>query len=87
MDRVKGFVVGSKRNSQGKIIWTVRVKQNGHDFNGQKLPVASIQDDIKLAQGLNVDFMIGEMNGHDGQPAPKAVDVKLSLTTNQGRKV
>lgn len=76
-DRHTGYVVGQNKSSRGSDYWVVRVKDPQSPYNGNKFPVASVHDDIELAQGLNVSFTIGSTDGAGGERVPKAVDVRL----------
>jgi hypothetical protein len=71
--RHNGFVVGINGKSA-----TVRVKDQDSPFDGQKFVVASTHDNITLAQGLNVNFLIGTVDGQSQEKIPRAVDVSLS---------
>jgi ribosomal protein L34 len=75
-ERVVGFVVGSD-TSQGREVWKVRVQKTK-----EKLVVASVHDNIALAPGLNVSFLIGIFKER-GQDVRKAVDVRI-LSETQG---
>ncbi len=75
--RTKGFVIGSSTASKGRIVWKVRVEDPASPHNGQKLVVASIQGGLELAQGLNVDFAVGTVDGPLGTKILRAVDVRL----------
>lgn len=80
--RITGFVVGSDEHPKDhQKIWKVRVNQRGHPDNGEKLVVASTRNDIELADGVLVNFLIG-LFGPDGNQK-KAVDVMLASTQNQ----
>lgn len=74
--RHKGFVVGCDPGPRGSTIWKVRVNDTSSSYNGKKFIVASIHDDIALAQALNVDFAIGTVDGKKGKEL-RAVDVTL----------
>ena len=77
-DRSKGFVVGKTERAEGKTdVWWVRVKDPGNPHNGKKLIVASIRDDVALARGLNVNFIIGTTKNERGETEPRAADVRL----------
>lgn len=80
--RHRGFVLGSDYAPKGQKIWKVRVKDPQSPFNGQKLVVASISDGIALAQGLNVNFVIGTVDDLSGAKTPRAVDVCLEVLDN-----
>ena len=71
--RVQGFVVGSKKTDD-RTIWKVRVKQEGHPLHDEKLVVFSTHENVGLASGLDVSFLIGSIKNN-----PVAVDVKLEL--------
>jgi hypothetical protein len=75
MKRCKGFVVGQDPTSGGTTVWKVRVKDSTSPHDGEKLVVASVRNDIELAKGLNVNFLIGSVDGPKGQKVPRAVDV------------
>lgn len=74
--RYTGFVVG-RDDRHGKTVWKVRVKDPQSDQDGQKFVVSSIRNDIELAQGLNVNFLIGSLDGEQGEKVFRAVDVCL----------
>ncbi len=73
--RHKGFVVAGDLIS-GRVIWKVRVKDLNSSYNSRKFVVASVHDKIELARGLNVNFMIGELDSEKGKTL-RAVDVRL----------
>lgn len=74
--RHNGYVVGQNNSgSKGQPYWTVRVKDPESPHNGKKFPVVSTREGITLAQGLNVNFVIGSVDGENGQKVMKAVDV------------
>lgn len=75
-NRHTGFVVG-RDGWPGKLVWKVRVKDPQSCLNGQKFIVASIRNGIELAQGLNVNFLIGSLDGEQGEKVLRAVDVCL----------
>ncbi len=77
VQRHSGFVVGHTNTRHGGY-WTVRVKEEGNPQNGKKFDVMSIADEVKLASGLNVTFLIGTVDGPQGQKIEKAVDVQLA---------
>lgn len=76
-ERHKGYVVGRDETSEGQKIWKVRVKDPASPHNKQKLIVASVHDQLELAQGLNVNFAIGTIDDKDGNKVSRAVDVRL----------
>lgn len=73
--RHKGFVIGSDRSANG-LVWKVRIKDPTSDYDGKKLIVASVHDEITLAKGLNVSFIIGTIDGREAKEK-RAVDVRL----------
>lgn len=75
--RYCGYVVGSNPSSEGRTVWTVRVKNPGTPYDGHKLVVASIRGGMELARGLNVNFAIGTVDDRTGIKVPRAVDVCL----------
>lgn len=77
LERHKGYVVGRDENPEGQAVWKVRVKDAESPYNNQKLVVASVQGQLELAKGLNVNFAIGTVDDKDGQKVPRAVDVRL----------
>lgn len=81
INRHRGYVAG-KANPPAKQNWLVRVKDPRSEYNGRKFVVASTHDDFELAQGLNVDFLIGSVDGEKGDPVLRAVDVSLSTVIN-----
>lgn len=57
----------------------VRVKDQESPHNGKVLTVTSVHDNIVLAQGLNVSFLIGNFDNESKQPLiHRAVDVQLA---------
>jgi len=74
--RHAGFVVG-RNASRENPVWKVRVKDPQSEFDGQKFAVASTHGGFELAQGLNMNFLIGSLNGERGQKVLRAVDVCL----------
>jgi hypothetical protein len=76
-ERIRGFVVGFDTHDESeKRIWKVRVNQRGHPSDGRKFVVASTHQNIELAEGLEVAFMIGDFG--PGGKDQKAVDVMLA---------
>lgn len=57
-------------------VWKVRVNDETSEFNGKKFEVASTHEDISLAQGLEVEFVLGTFRRR-GHPVQKAVDVTI----------
>jgi hypothetical protein len=76
-ERHRGYVVGSGQSPSGQLVWTVKVKDPGSPFDGQKLNVASTHKELSLARGLNVDFAVGTMDDRGGNKILRAVDVRL----------
>ncbi|MFA6554207.1 MAG: hypothetical protein WCS89_01735 [Candidatus Paceibacterota bacterium] len=74
--RHAGFVVG-RNASRDKPVWKVRVKDQQSEHDGQKFVVASTRNNFELAQGLNVTFLVGSLDGEQGQKVLRAVDVCL----------
>jgi hypothetical protein len=77
--RYRGFVVGSELSRDGRSVWSVRVKDPGSGYDGQKLVVASVHGGLELARGLNVNFVIGTLDDQSGSPALRAVDIRLEI--------
>lgn len=75
--RHRGYVAASDLTPTGTT-WKVRVKDSTSNHDGRKLVVASVQDGIALAQGLNVDFIIGSIDGSKGEVLLRAVDVRIT---------
>jgi len=75
--RHSGFVIGSDTTPAGHEVWKVRVKEPAGPYDGRKLIVASVNGGVALAQGLNVTFVIGTMDGSSGSPELRAVDVRI----------
>ena len=73
-ERIMGFVVGQDKAENGRIIWKVRVKQEGHPLNNQRLVVLSVHENVQLATALDVTFLIASIKDD-----PVAADVKLKL--------
>ena len=88
--RHKGYVVAGDEGRDGKRVWKVRVKDSQSSFNGKKFIVASIHENIELSKGLNVDFLVGSVDGSEGEKIDRAVDVALQkgqmLTESKGKK-
>lgn len=80
MQRYKGFVIGCDPDPRGGIVWKVRVSDAESSCDGKKLIVASVHDNIALAQGLNVDFIIGTVDGRKKEKELRAVDVQLEIS-------
>lgn len=74
--RELGYVLGSDMGKHGRV-WKVRVNSPDSTYHGLKLIVASVRNSIELAVGLNVNFLVGEIDDEEGQPVPRAVDVQL----------
>ncbi len=74
--RHKGFVVGCDPGPNGNI-WKVRVKDENSPFDGEKFTVASVHGGLELAKGLNVNFLLGNVDDNQGQKVARAVDVRL----------
>jgi hypothetical protein len=73
--RLQGFVIGSDRVGDDTV-WKVRVNDETKKFHRRKFEVASVHEDIQLAKGLEVEFLLGNFR-KDGHPVQKAVDVTL----------
>jgi len=80
--RHTGFVVGQSA-AREKPVWKVRVKDSQSEHDGQKFVVASTRGGFELAQGLNVNFLIGSLDGERGQKVLRAVDVCLEDAESQ----
>lgn len=74
--RHRGFVAGSQVQD-GRVLWTVRVKDNTSPHNGKRFTVASVHEGQMLARGLNVDFVVGSVDDLSGHRVPRAVDVRV----------
>ena len=74
MERTNGYVVGRK-SAYGISTWAVKVRQRGHELEGQKILVASIAKGVTLSNGLDVDFFVGSRSGQTmaTDVAPKGV--------------
>jgi hypothetical protein len=72
--RVKGYVLGQDY-AEGIPTWKVRVTDESSPFVGDKLFVASVHDEIALANGLEVTFLIGAFTGRGKETYHKALDV------------
>jgi len=80
--RTKGFVIGSDlkgKPGEEQTVWKVRVKDERSEYNGEKIWVASVRDNIELANGLEVAFILVTIGGH-----LKALDVRPD--TQEGEK-
>lgn len=73
-DRVKGYVLGQDK-ADGVLLWKVRVTDEFSPFLGEKLFVASVKNNVSLAQGLEVDFIVGTFTGRNKEAYHKVVDV------------
>lgn len=81
--RVNGYVVGCDlAQSSEKLVCRVRVKDPTSPHDGQKFTVASVHGGIELAQGLNVTFVLGTIDGPAGEKVTRAVDVRLESPTS-----
>jgi hypothetical protein len=74
--RLLGFVIGYDLVGDMKV-WKVRVQEKDHELNERKFAVASTHDEITLAQGLEVRFLLGTFQDC-GRSVQKAVDVTLA---------
>jgi hypothetical protein len=78
--RLKGFIVGcDPGQTSEKTVCKVRVKDPSSEYDGQKFVVVSVRDGLELAQGLNVNFVLGTMDGEPGKQILRAVDVCLEV--------
>jgi hypothetical protein len=75
--RVKGYVTRFTTSSKGRLVCWVRVKDESSQHNGKELVSASIHENLELAQGLNVNFVIGTVDDQNNQKALRAVDICL----------
>ncbi len=82
-NRHRGFVTGSHQTSDGRTVWSVRVKDPTSRYDGQKFVVASVRGGLELARGLNVHFVIGTVDDLSGNKVPRAVDVCLETACGQ----
>ncbi|MDQ1284499.1 MAG: hypothetical protein QG620_847 [Patescibacteria group bacterium] len=73
--RIKGYVLGADK-VQGETVWKVRVQDETSKYDGKKFVVASVRDNISLAGGLEVTFLLGQFR-EKGQAVQKAIDVRL----------
>lgn len=73
-ERVRGYVLGQDK-ADGVLLWKVRVTDEFSPFLGDKLFVASVRDNIFLAQGLEVDFIVGTFSGRNKETYYKVIDV------------
>jgi hypothetical protein len=89
-DRTKGYVTGQVEAITGDVqVWKVRVKHASSPHNGKWLAVASVHDNVQLAQGLVVNFVIGFVEDGSGKESLRAIDVIVqppTLTTVKGEK-
>ncbi len=74
--RHQGYVVGADPASRATL-WKVRVKDTTSTYDGRKFIVASVHENIALARGLNVTFLIGTVDDENGTKVERAVDVRL----------
>ena len=77
MTRHRGFVIGSDPGPKGQSVWKVRVKDPESAYDGEKFVVASVHDEMQLARGLNVNFVIGTVDDSSGTKTPRAIDVRV----------
>ena len=82
--RCKGYVSGQHETQTvpKSTYWKVRVKDPSCPYNGKWLVVASVRNDIALAKGLNVTFVIGSFDGGSETTIYKAVDVQIEPPTD-----
>lgn len=73
--RHRGYVIGSGKRRDETIFWTVKVKDESDPNHGKKFVVVSVHDQLELAKGLDVNFVIGTMDDQNGQKVLRAVDV------------
>lgn len=85
-ERHEGYVVGSKRVGESGIVWKVRVKDKDSPYDGQKLAVISTYKNFELAQGLNINFIIGTIDDPKGQKVLRAVDVRPDTLDENHKK-
>lgn len=82
--RIKGYVVGSDQ-VQGVTVWKVRAKDETNEHNGKKFVVASVHNNMQLAEGLEVTFVLGRFQER-GQAVLKAIDVQLFTEAQETRR-
>jgi len=87
--RCKGYVSGKQEcpYQPGNFYWKVRVKDPTCPQHGKWLVVASVHDDIALAKGLNVNFVIGWFDGASGKFVLKAIDVQIEVPPNSAHVI
>lgn len=73
-DRVKGYVLGQDK-ADGVLLWKIRVTDEFSPLLGEKLFAASVKDNVSLAQGLEVDFIVGVFTGRNKETYYKVIDV------------
>ncbi|MBU6323834.1 MAG: hypothetical protein KGI41_03650 [Patescibacteria group bacterium] len=76
--RHRGFVIGVDVIS-GHEVWKVRVNDSRSEHHGKKFSVASVNENVRLAKGLNVHFLIGTVDDEHGKKSPRAVDVRVEI--------
>lgn len=57
-------------------IWMVRFSHGNHPFSGKEFIVSSVHEDIVLAEGVEVEFILSPFQTEGDAPIIKAIDVK-----------
>lgn len=79
MKRIQGFVVGYDKVA-GELLWTVKVKDENSQHNGQKFLVASLHPRTMLTRpGADVTFRVQPF-GTEQEKVLRAVDVSVGKT-------
>jgi hypothetical protein len=73
--RIRGYVLGADQ-LQGVTVWKVRAKDENSEHNSKKFVVVSVHDNLYLAEGLEVTFVLGQFRDK-GQVVQKAIDIRL----------
>lgn len=71
--RYRGVVTRFDENSKR---WVVKFSHENHPFSGKEFAVGSVHEDIVLAEGVEVEFVLTSSRTGNGAPLTKAIDVK-----------
>ncbi|MFC1644618.1 hypothetical protein ACFL08_01170 [Patescibacteria group bacterium] len=79
MKRIQGFVVGYDKVAN-ELLWTVKVKDQDSQHNGQKFLVASLHPGTMLTRpGVDVTFRVRSF-GTEQEQVLRAIDVSIGKT-------
>lgn len=86
MKRIRGFVVGYDKVAS-EFLWTVKVKDQGSQHNGQKFLVASLHPGTMLTRpGVDVTFRVQPF-GIEQEKVLRAVDVSIGKIFPEEKKI